>query len=127
MCIQSVFCPIQGAADWCGRKVNCPIARDPTTKRETQDGNWAYIQSERRVPRNKWRSTYIAREKVSIKIPVYMTEGHYDDYGEELMEYVRGGGGLIGNLNQRKPFDYLLRVIVFNALLGIYNLSNIKT
>ena len=25
-----------------------------------------------------------------------MTEGHYDDYGERLMDYVRAGGGLIG-------------------------------
>ena len=38
----------------------------------------------------------MARDKISSKIPVYLTEGHYDDHGEELMEYVRNGGGLIG-------------------------------
>ena len=87
----------QGAADWCGKRINCPIIRDPTTKRENEDGTWSYTQVERRVPRSKWRSTYVARDKISSKIPVYLTEGHYDDHGEELMEYVRNGGGLIGN------------------------------
>ena len=57
-----------------------------------------YVQTPRNEPRNKWRSTYIARDKVSLKIPVYLTEGHYDDHGEQLMEYVRKGGGLIGTL-----------------------------
>ena len=87
---------MQGAADWCGRKSNCPIVRDPTTKRENEDGTWSYAQVERRVPRSKWRSTYVARGNVFSRIPVYLTEGHYDDHGEVLMEYVRNGGGLIG-------------------------------
>ena len=32
-----------------------------------------------------------------MSTPVYVTEGHYDDHGEHVMEYVRKGGGLIGN------------------------------
>ena len=91
------FFAIQGAADWCGEKLNCPIARDPTTKRRhVQSGNWVYAQVERREPRHKWRSVYLSRDKLSINIPVYVTEAHYDDHSEHLMEYVRKGGGLIG-------------------------------
>ena len=91
------FFAIQGAADWCGQKLNCPIARDPTTKRRhAQSGNWVYAQVERREPRHKWRSVYLSRDKLSINIPVYVTEAHYDDHSEPLMEYVRKGGGLIG-------------------------------
>ena len=91
------FFAIQGAADWCGQKLNCPIARDPTTKRRhAESGNWVYAQVERREPRHKWRSVYFSRDKLSINIPVYVTEAHYDDHSEHLMEYVRKGGGLIG-------------------------------
>ena len=40
----------------------------------------------------------MTRDKLSMNIPVYLTEGQYDDHGEDVMEYVRNGGGLIGNI-----------------------------
>ena len=107
---------IQGAADWCGQKLNCPIARDPTTKRRhAQSGNWVYAQVERREPRHKWRSVYLSRDKLSINIPVYVTEAHYDDHSEHLMEYVRKGGGLIG-IGSYKARSALLGVLIYHYM-----------
>ena len=34
-------------------------------------------------------------QEISMEPQVYITEGHYDDYREDVIEYVRRGGGLV--------------------------------
>ena len=98
---------LQGAADWCGRQKNCPISQDPSSKIWREGSGWEYTMRVRQEPRYAWRGTYrsrtsyitkYSRDKMSSgggSVPVYITEGHYDDQADQLMDHVKAGGGLI--------------------------------
>ena len=85
---------IQGAVEWCGNRRNCPITVDPLTKAWTGMG-WQYMDVRRTRRRLPFHVSYVSRDKVTSDIPVYITEGHYEDHADHLMDYVRNGGGLI--------------------------------
>eukprot|EP00092_Neocalanus_flemingeri_P029702 GFUD01032249.1.p1 GENE.GFUD01032249.1~~GFUD01032249.1.p1 ORF type:complete len:415 (+),score=73.98 GFUD01032249.1:56-1300(+) len=90
---------MQGAADWAsGSHVSsvetCNIAADPTSKAWSRDG-WVYIQvGKRTLPFNDIQ--FVKRQNILTSKPsVYITRSHYDDNADNLLTYVRNGGGLI--------------------------------
>lgn len=85
---------MQGAVEWCANKKGCPISVDPLTKAWTSMG-WQYrdVKRTRRDP--PFPVSYVSRDNVTKDIPVYITEGHYEDHADHLIEYVKNGGGLI--------------------------------
>ena len=85
---------MQGAVDWCTNKRNSPITVDPLTKSWTRMG-WQYKDVRRTRKDPPFPVTYVSRNDLTTDIPVYITEGHYDDHADHLMDYVKNGGGLI--------------------------------
>ena len=85
---------MQGVIDWCANKSNPRVAMDPQTKAWTRNG-WQYkdVKRTRRDP--PFDVTYIERDKINKDFDVYITEGHYEDHADHLMEYVKNEGGLI--------------------------------
>jgi len=85
---------MQGAIEWCANKANARVSMDPLTKAWTRNG-WQYkdVKRTRRDP--PFEVTYIDRDKINQDYPVYITEGHYEDHADHLMEYVRNGGSMI--------------------------------
>ena len=69
---------------------------DPLSKAWSRlENDWSYTQVERRaMPQHDCR--FVSRENlVQENPPFYVTEGHYEDNSQALLEYVRTGGGLI--------------------------------
>ena len=67
----------------------------------------------------------MARDKLRSDVDVYMTEAHYDDYAENIMEFVKNGGGLIGtSIGDIFACNRMLIYIIFINVVGlpIYNL-----
>lgn len=92
---------MQGAADWvAGLDVSTlaqsNITADPNSRAWSRlENDWSYVQvGKRTLPFHDLQ--FVKREHLLISNPqVYITEGHYDDKAEDLLTYVRNGGGLI--------------------------------
>merc|ERR1711963_279317 len=90
---------LSGVAQWVASSPSPVVSADPVSR---AGGNWLYI--------NPWHQhlkqpfddmNQVGRQNLldfqeQVEEPqVYITEGHYDDHGENVVEYVRRGGGLI--------------------------------
>ena len=85
---------MQGAIDWCTNQRNTTsIFVDPLTKGWRR--GWQYMDVRRTRKDPPFPVTFLDRNKLSADIPVYITEGHYEDHADHMMEYVKNGGGLI--------------------------------
>ena len=82
---------MKGVISWLSNNSRCQVHVDPLTKVWTDFG-WQYSNSQTSY---SFPVTYINRTEISNAIKIYITEGHYDDHADHLMEYVRNGGGLI--------------------------------
>ena len=85
---------MQGAIEWCANRSKPRVAMDPLTKAWTRNG-WQYKDVRRTRKDPPFDVTYVDRNDINQEHPVYITEGHYEDHADHLMEYVRNGGGLI--------------------------------
>ena len=85
---------MQGAIEWCTGTSNSPVFKDPLTK-AWRGGGWSYFDVRRIAKDSPFPVNYLDRKELSGDIPVYITEGHYEDHADHLMEYVKQGGGLI--------------------------------
>ena len=82
---------MKGIISWCTNNSRCQVYVDPLTKVWTEFG-WEYANSQTSY---SFPITYMDRNELSKSTKIYITEGHYDDYADHLMEYVRNGGGLV--------------------------------
>ena len=69
---------------------------DPRSKAWSRlEDDWCYISVGRRASPNH-NIQWVTRDNLlKVNPKSYITEGHYDDNRESLLEYVRNGGGLI--------------------------------
>ena len=82
---------MKGIMNWCTNSSRCRVYVDPITKVWTEFG-WHYANSQ--TPYS-FPVTYVERNSISQAMKIYLTEGHYDDHADHLMEYVRNGGALV--------------------------------
>ena len=81
---ESILCHkglMQGAVEWCSGTTDSPVFKDPLSKSVCH--------------RDPFPVKYVGRGEVTGDMSVYITNGHYEDHVDHLMEYVKHGGGLI--------------------------------
>merc|ERR1712004_727480 len=90
---------LSGAAQWVASSPSPVVSADPVSR---AGGNWVYINPWHRHLKQPFDDmNQVGRQNLldfqeQVEEPqVYITEGHYDDHGENVVEYVRRGGGLI--------------------------------
>ena len=90
---------LSGAAQWVSSSPTPIVSADPVSRAGSL---WQYInpwQLRLKQPFDDMNSVgrqYLLGFKEQYSGPqVYITEGHYDDHGEDVVEYVRRGGGLV--------------------------------
>ena len=85
---------VDGADQW--KSLIPKFVMDPLSKAWSRlENDWIYDNVGRRaMPQHDCQ--FVSRENlVQENPPFYVTEGHYEDNSEALLEYVRAGGGLI--------------------------------
>ena len=89
---------LSGAVQWVSGSPTPIVSADPVSRAGPL---WQYINPWRnlRPPFDDMNSVgrqhLLGFQELSTGPQVYITEGHYDDHGEDVIEYVRRGGGLI--------------------------------
>jgi len=90
---------LSGAAQWVASSPSPVVSADPVSR---AGGNWVYINPWHRHLKQPFddmnqvgRQSLLDFQEQVEEAQVYITEGHYDDHGENVVEYVRRGGGLI--------------------------------
>ena len=90
---------LSGAAQWVSSSPTPIVSADPMSRAGPL---WQYIDPWHRHLKkpfddmNSVGRRYLLGSQERYPGPqVYITEGHYDDHGEDVVEYVRRGGGLI--------------------------------
>ena len=72
---------------------------DPKSKAWSRlEGDWVSVDLRQSVRSSvpNYNCQFITRDKLlAVNPPFYITQAHYDDHREDLLEYVRRGGGLI--------------------------------
>jgi len=89
---------MRGAMEWVkgfNDKEGVPlVSMDPVSR---AGGNWVYVNPLRR--RYPFEKTAVKRDQLMSNKEttprIYITEGHYDDHSDCVLDYVRNGGGLI--------------------------------
>ena len=90
---------LSGAAQWVSSSPTPIISADPVSRAGSL---WQYINPWHRQLKQPFddmksvcRQFLLDFQEISSEPQVYITEGHYDDYREDVVEYVRRGGGLV--------------------------------
>jgi len=89
---------LSGAAQWVSSSPTPIVCADPVSRAGSL---WQYINPWRNLKppfddmNSVGRQYLLGFQKLSTGPQVYITEGHYDDHKEDVIEYVRRGGGLI--------------------------------
>merc|ERR1711963_263405 len=90
---------LSGAAQWVSSSTSPKISADPVSRAGSL---WQYINPWHRHLKqpfddmaNVCRQFLLDFQEICLEPQMYITEGHYDDYREDVIEYVRRGGGLV--------------------------------
>ena len=90
---------LSGAAQWVSSSPSPNVSADPVSRAGSL---WQYINPWHRHLKPPFddmktvcRQFLLDYQEISLEPQVYITEGHYDDYREDVVEYVRRGGGLV--------------------------------
>ena len=90
---------LSGAARWVSSSMTPRVSADPVSRAGSL---WQYINPWDRHLKQPFddmksvcRQFLLHYQEISLEPLVYITEGHYDDYREDVVEYVRRGGGLV--------------------------------
>jgi len=90
---------LSGAARWVASCPSPVVSADPVSR---AGDNWLYINPWHQHLKQPFddmnqvgRQNLLHFQEQVEEAQVYITEGHYDDHGENVVEYVRRGGGLI--------------------------------
>ena len=91
---------VAGAAEWVSGSPSMIVKADPISRGWTKNG-WQYVNPLERPNQPFDDMERVGREDLlhsqaqSPEPQVYITEGHYEDHCEDVVEYVRRGGGLV--------------------------------
>ena len=92
---------LAGAAKWVSGSPSMIVKADPVSRAWKKSMGWHYINPLER-PKQPFddmervgRENLLQSQAESPEPQVYITEAHYEDHWEEVVEYVRRGGGLI--------------------------------
>ena len=90
---------LSGAAQWVSSSLTPRVSADPVSRAGSL---WQYINPWHRHLKQPFddmesvcRQFLLHYQEISLEPLVYITEGHYDDFREDVVEYVRRGGGLV--------------------------------